>query len=93
MLVTNENEECHLNCEEALSDSCNLDIPFTCKEIKVGIKRLKNGKSASLDLILNEFIKAGSNILITTLTKLFNKILNSGKISRSLEYILTDLHI
>jgi len=79
LLVTNENEECHLNCEEALSDSCNLDIPFTCKEIKVGIKRLKNGKSAGLDLILNEFIKAGSNILITTLTKLFNKILNSGK--------------
>ena len=57
----------------------NTTIPFTCKEIKVGIKRLKNGKSAGLDLILNEFIKAGSNILITTLTKLFNKILNSGK--------------
>ena len=57
-----------------------LDYPFTCKEVKLGIKNLKCGKSAGPDLILNEFIKATSNILLSTLTKLFNRILYTGTI-------------
>ena len=40
---------------------------------------LKKRKSGGPDLIVNEFLKAGSNTLALLLTKLFNKILNSGK--------------
>ena len=41
---------------------------------------MKTGKSPGQDLILNEFIKSGSSILLTILVKLFNKILSSGEI-------------
>lgn len=52
-----ENRETDYNSEEF-----PLDIPFPCKEIKDGIKPLKKGKCGGPDLILNEFMKAGSNI-------------------------------
>ena len=68
-----------MKSENFSPEICNLDVPFTCKEIKDGIKRLKTDKTGGPDLILNEFIKAGSNTLVLTLTKLFNKILNSGQ--------------
>ena len=66
----------------------NRDVPFTCKEIKNGIKGLKGGKSGGPDLILNEFIKVGLNTLALTLTKLFNKILN-----QNMEYLPTDIYL
>ena len=40
---------------------------------------LKKGKSGGPDLIVNEFLKAGSNTLALLLTKPFNNILNSEK--------------
>jgi len=55
-----------------------LDFPFTCKEVKTSISSLKLNKKEGIDLILNEFIKYGSSILLTTLVKLFNKILKEG---------------
>lgn len=55
-----------------------LDFPFTCKEVKTCISSLKLNKKEGIDLILNEFIKYGSSILLTTLVKLFNKILKEG---------------
>jgi hypothetical protein len=58
---------------------CPLDFPFTCFEIKKGIRKLKNGKKEGPDLILNEFIKTGSQTMTLTLVKLFNKILQCGK--------------
>jgi hypothetical protein len=58
---------------------CPLDFPFTCAEIKKGIRKLKNGKKEGSDLILNEFIKTGSQTMTLTLVKLFNKILQCGK--------------
>ena len=58
---------------------CPLDFPFTCSEIKKGIRKLKNGKKEGSDLILNEFIKTGSQTMTLTLVKLFNKILQCGK--------------
>jgi hypothetical protein len=42
---------------------CPLDFPFTCSEIKKGIRKLKNGKKEGSDLILNEFIKTGSQTM------------------------------
>ena len=56
-----------------------LDFPFTCADIKHGIRKLKNGKKEGPDLILNEFIKTGTTTLTLTLVKLFNRILQSGK--------------
>ena len=55
-----------------------LDYPFTCKEVRSGIAKLKNNKQPGLDLILNEFIKYGKDILLLPIVKLFNRILNSG---------------
>jgi hypothetical protein len=68
---------------------CSLDFPFTCSEIKKGIRKLKNGKKEGPDLILNEFIKTGSQTMTLTLVKLFNKILQCGKFPsvHSLKYI------
>lgn len=60
-----------------------LDFLFTHKnEIKQSILKLKNGKSAGSDLILNEFIKTNHNILLPTLTKLFDILLQNGKMPK-----------
>jgi hypothetical protein len=56
-----------------------LKPSFTCKEIKDGLKTLKRGKSGCPDLILNEFLKSSSNVMSLVLTKLFNKISDTGK--------------
>jgi hypothetical protein len=67
--------------------------PLHVKEIKGGITRLKAGKTGGPDLILNEFIKEGSNTLVLTLTKLFNKILNSGKFPKIWNFsLLTSIY-
>ena len=51
------------NEEESISKN-PLEFPFTCKEIKQAIVKLKNNKSAGNDLIINEFIKTGSVVLL-----------------------------
>jgi hypothetical protein len=62
-----------------INSSIVFSEPTLVKGIKGGITRLKAGKTGGPDLILNEFIKEGSNTLVLTLTKLFNKIkLNLG---------------
>ena len=58
-LFINDNSD-NLNSdilENMDNDASHLNIPFTCKEIKDGIKTLKRGKNGSPDLILNEFLK------------------------------------
>ena len=57
---------------------CPLDFPFTCKEVRSGILKLKNNKQPGIDLILNEFMKYGKDILLLPIVKLFNRILKSG---------------
>ena len=66
----------HLNNAD-VNEQMNSSI--TCKEVKIAIKKLKNDKSAGLDLICNEFLKHGSNILTLPIVKLFNKILITGQ--------------
>ena len=93
MLTTDKIDECQMKSENSSPEICNLDVSFTCKEIKDGVKRLKAGKTRGPDLILNEFIKDGSNTLVLTLTKLFNKILNSGKFPKILNLsLLTSIY-
>ena len=43
-------------------------------ESSPGIEKLKNGKACGLDGILNKFIKAGSELLLTMITQLFHSI-------------------
>ena len=78
----------NLNEGDLPSTPCPLDFPFTCAEVKLGIRKLKNGKKERPDLIQNEFIKAGTQTLSLTLVKLFNKILISKKIPKTWNHSL-----
>ncbi|MCG7877024.1 MAG: reverse transcriptase family protein, partial [Candidatus Thiodiazotropha endolucinida] len=55
-----------------------LNVPISIEEIKSSIKQLKNGASAGPDLLLNEFLKNGSNVMLNYLFNLFNKIFEIG---------------
>ena len=55
-----------------------LNLPISLEEIKKGVRQLRNGASAGPDLFLNEFLKNGTNGLITYLHNLFNKIFEIG---------------
>ena len=71
----------------------NLNNAITISETKGIIKKLKNNKSSSYDLILNEMIKHGSSILLPSITKLFNLVLTSSYFpDRWNDTIITVLH-
>jgi hypothetical protein len=55
-----------------------LDCRITEKEIIYAVTKLKNNKSAGLDGIKNEMIKAGLSQIVGCLLKLFNIILSTG---------------
>ena len=42
-----------------------LNVPISLEEIKKGVSQLRNGASSGPDLILNEFLKKGTNGLMT----------------------------
>ena len=52
---------------------------ITEQEIRQAVKKLKNEKSPFIDKIRNEMIKASLKSLIPVYIKLFNLILQSGK--------------
>ena len=79
--------------KELLDTQIPLDFPFTCKEVKNSISDLKIHKNEGTDLILNEFIKYGSGVILKTLVKLFNKILNVGVFPESWNLsLLSSIH-
>ena len=51
-----------------------LDVSITQDEVKYAINQLHNGKSPGNDLILNEFLIAGKDILTPYITVLFYNI-------------------
>ena len=55
-----------------------LNRQFTKSDIEKLIKKLKNGKSAGCDNILNEFLKNSPETVIETITNLFNLVLKTG---------------
>ena len=55
-----------------------LNLLISLEEIKKGVRELQNGASAGPDLFLNEFLKKGTNSLITYMHDLFNKIFEMG---------------
>jgi hypothetical protein len=58
--------------------SNDLDFAFTCKEVREGIKRLKKNKQPGIDLIHNEFIIFGKDIILLPIVNLFNRVLSTG---------------
>jgi hypothetical protein len=64
-------------------DTDTLNVEFTEDEIRKCIQKLKNGKAAGVDKIINEYIKSTVEIMIPVYVALFNKILNSGSIPES----------
>ena len=55
-----------------------LNVTTSLEKIRNGIKQLRNGPSAVPDLMLKEFLKHGSNVLLFCLHNLFNKIFEIG---------------
>ena len=55
-----------------------LNTPITDNEINLAIRNLKSGKSAGLDGIVNEYIKATKQFTLPLYTKLFNTIFDTG---------------
>ncbi|KAJ2946424.1 hypothetical protein O0L34_g12464 [Tuta absoluta] len=53
---------------------------FTMKEIETAIKRLNNNKSPGPDLITNESLKVGLDILVGLLRDIFNKVLKEQRV-------------
>ena len=64
--------------KELLIENEITDKPFTVKEIKSCISKMKLAKSPGPDLILNEIIKYSSVVTCKSLAKLFNLILETG---------------
>ena len=62
--------------DQGLNAILNSDITET--EIMKCIKTLKNGKACGDDLIINEYIKSTSHLLMPIYVKLFNIVFNSG---------------
>ena len=59
----------------------HFDYEITEREIRQAAKKLKNKKSPFVDKIRNEMIKASLEPLMPVYVKLFNLILQSGKMS------------
>ena len=55
-----------------------LDKPITINEVKRIVKKLKNGKSAGNDMVINEMLKFSLELLVPAIAKLFNIVLKSG---------------
>ena len=55
-----------------------LNKPITLDEVKTAIKKLNNHKAGGLDGVLPEMLKNGGDEVALFLTKLFNKVFDSG---------------
>ena len=67
-----------IDAETHSYDDSALNARFTELEIKEVISKLKSGKAAGIDQILNEYIKSTANIVMPLYVSLFNKILDTG---------------
>ena len=72
-----------INEIDALEQRCtneqfkSINNPITISEIKHIFKTFKNNKATGPDLISYEMLKAGTNILVPSIAKLFNIVLSS----------------
>ena len=79
-IVHEESEYEDLSSEEITHLNDELDEPISEGEVLKAINSLKNNKSCSDDMILNEFLKASKEILLSLYTMIFNLVLDSGQI-------------
>ena len=68
---------------EAASSECGLNKDISDSEIKSAILSLKNKKSCGLDMVKNEMLKLSMTTCISTINKIFNKILSEGTFPKS----------
>ena len=59
-------------------DLDDLDQEISESEVRFAIKNLKNNKAAGLDGVSSEFLKSADEIIVPFLTKLFNKMFDTG---------------
>ena len=59
-------------------DNDDLNVTITESEVRLCMKKIKNGKSAGIDEIYPEFVKYVPDELILKITTFFNKILDIG---------------
>ena len=55
-----------------------LDSEITEDEVRKAIRRLKTGKAAGADQVINEFLKSTERVILPFLVKLCNAIFNQG---------------
>ena len=65
-------------CEENAKDQDLLDDEISISDIKKHISKLKLNKSNGPDLISNEMLKYGKELLAASIQNLFNLILKTG---------------
>lgn len=65
-----------LTCQNWIEDD---DFPILREEIEAAVKSLKKGKAAGVDNIPAELIKYGGTTVTDFLTKIYNKIWQSGE--------------
>ena len=66
-----------LKNEEVLPHFSDLDYRISEDEVRAAVKKLKSNKAAGHDSITGDMIKAGQEILVPLLTKIFNYIFSS----------------
>ena len=80
----NGNAEEQLKAEDDNSrnelNTISLNARFDEQEIRKCIDKLRNGKSAGIDRIVNEYIKCTADIFMPIYIVLFNKIFDTGTI-------------
>ena len=55
-----------------------VNDPINVGEVNKAILKLQNNKACVMDQMINNFFKASSSLLATTLTGMFNLIIDSG---------------
>ena len=65
-----------LNCPQTDTEG---DHPILCKEVKAAVQSQKKGKSARVDNIAAELVKAGGEDIITALKTICNKTWQTGE--------------
>ena len=78
-LRTNKNIKLNIH-KLSESESVKLNMPFSIKELKKVLKKLRNGKSPGIDRISNEMIKVSFDTLRKAYAKLFNLALTVGEV-------------
>ena len=73
---TLEQSENHINEEDVHINE--LDEQISLAEVKQAIRKLKAGKASGIDEIPAEFVKAAEDMVAPFLTKLFNRVYDTG---------------